>query len=619
MYKKYFSIILVIFSIFLIFSCDKKSQFIPEEYKPFISSISTPVEYKEIIPSHGGTPLPMPEILTRQQAMEDIRMFEYLWSTSYSGYEYWKFKGVNFESYFNDLRTYAGQKDSIRSIEFEQQLAGILKQIFDGHIYFTGHGYYQAYRHKSIYFCDILVDKSTSGKYKVIASQCEQVNAGDEFTQQDAENYLFKTLSPAGKQHYLVGIHSFDPISFHDLSFNGKIIRISFHGSRLKFARFRDPEPFYIRRRNNIPVVRVTGFGDQLYPQMKQFMNSANELKNEPVIIINLFYNGGGSSVFPQGFIRNLNGVVQWETSWANLYSPAITEYFYKYDLSSMPDISPIYRNLITHHKNMYPSYKKTPAKKWEFDATHDQKTHGSYKGKLIILANRRVLSAGEGMVGVSRSVKNSIVIGENTGGSAQFSSTCGYYLPHSKFVVNLPRQFILIPGLEECIGYLPDYWLDTHEPVEEVFKWLEEPENYQFSFSGSYSDLIRQISVSPVLPADLKIITPEPGIPKELAQYSGKWSGIWDGVLDNMLVVEKINENLEVEAIYAWGVAYQWNLNQPGWTRYSGRFENNTLILFDENTQTVITYRIQMDGSMQATFRRPGIFSRSILEKTIP
>ena len=72
---------------------------------------------------------------------------------------------------------------------------------------------------------------------------------------------------------------------------------------------------------------------------MKKFMESGNELRNESTIIVNLFYNGGGSSVFPQTFIQNLNGMSQWEIHWAMLTSPVVTEYFAKYDLSSMPDI----------------------------------------------------------------------------------------------------------------------------------------------------------------------------------------------------------------------------------------------------------------------------------------
>jgi hypothetical protein len=279
-----------------------------------------------------------------------------------------------------------------------------------------------------------------------------------------------------------------------------------------------------------------------------------------------------------------------------------------------MPDISSSYRNLISSHQKIHQYYRRTPVKSWEFASTDKQNAPGNYNGRLILLTNRRVLSAGEGMVGISRSLKNSIHIGENTGGSAQFSSTCGYYLPHSKFIANLPRQFILIPGLEECVGYLPDYWLDTVEPVKEVLNWLDNPDNYQFKYSVSYKKFQNKINVSPALPNDLKIISPGPKVPTSLKAFSGKWFGVADGILENMLVVEKIDDNLEVEAIYSWGVAYQWNLNQPGWRRFRGKFENQTLVLSDENDKLIITYRLNPDSTLNSTYQRPGIFSRSIL-----
>jgi len=598
------------------FGCDSKSNEIPPEFSSYINQNTLPIDYKEIIPSHGREKLPIPDYITKSQAMEDIQMFEYLLRTSYSGFDYWKYKGVDFESYFSDLKTFVQGKNKVYCYEFEKELSKILKQIYDGHINFVGLGYNQAYRHKSVYYCDVLVEKSEDGLFSVIDSQCDMVEIGDRFTQENKADYLFKTLSPTGKDHYLIGVFSFDEVRSHELSFNGKMVKISFHGSRLKYAKFNDPEPFYIERINNIPIVRVAGFADQLYPQMKNFMNSANDLINEKTIIINLFYNGGGSSVFPQGFIQNLNGSIQWETYWATLKSPAITQYYAKYDLTSMPEISPSFKNLIHRHQNLDNYYRSNPVKSWEFDATQDENRSGSYNGKLILLTNRRVLSAGEGMVGISRAVKNSIIIGENTGGSAQFSSTCGYYLPHSKFIANLPRQFIIIPGLEECIGYLPDYWLDTMEPVEEVINWLDDPENYQFKYSTTYREMKNKVNVSPVIPKDVEIIPPGSKVPNSHWAFSGKWSGVWDGILENMLVVEKIDDNLKVEAIYSWGVAYQWNLNEPGWHRYTGKIDKHTLVLSDETSKTTITYRLNQDGILTATFQRPGIFSRAILKK---
>ena len=214
------------------------------------------------------------------------------------------------------------------------------------------------------------------------------------------------------------------------------------------------------------------------------------------------------------------------------------------------------------------------------------------------------------------QSIRNRIVIGENTGGVAQFSSTCGYYLPNSKIILNLPRQLIFIPGLEECIGYLPDYWLDTVEPEEEVLKWLDDPENYQFRYSNSYSELLENMGVSVVLPEDVKIIVPGTEIPDSLAEFSGKWYGLSDGILEHLLVVEKISSNKDVDAIYAWGVAYQWNINEPGWKRYRGVFENDKLILTDNENNIKITYSINPDGTMYSLYERPGIYSHTELEK---
>ena len=74
---------------------DFQSQAIPEEYKNYIPKNPVPVSYKEIIPFHGGDKLKIPALVTKEQALEDIDMFEYLFSTSYAGYEYWESKGIN--------------------------------------------------------------------------------------------------------------------------------------------------------------------------------------------------------------------------------------------------------------------------------------------------------------------------------------------------------------------------------------------------------------------------------------------------------------------------------------------------------------------------------------------
>lgn len=604
------SIVTLCTIIFSFNSCNgyKNSIEIPEEFKSYIKTASDIIDYKEIIPFHGEEIEKIPLFITKNEAIEDIQMMEYLLSTSYSGFDYWKSKGVDFASYFTNLRDFAGRNDTINVETFENELSKILTGITDGHIAIDGLRYNWAYKHKDIYFCDILVEKTNDGLFKVIDTKFNNIKIGDLFSQKDGQKFLFKTLSPKDKNHYLIGTLSYHNIFSRQLSFNNKIITIPFHKTRLMYAKFDDSKPFYIERENDIPIVRVFSFSNNDYSYMKEFVNAGIALKSEKQIILNLSYNGGGSSVFPQDFIKNLNDISIWELSWAYLTSPAIIQYFATYDLNSKAARSPVFRNTIIMNSKKLQEYLKAPMKNWEFGRHYRSQSYGSYKGTLIILTNRGVLSAGESTIGYSKSVKNRIVIGENTGGVAQFSDVQNYYLPNSKIRIILPRQIFLIPDFEECVGFLPDLWLDSRNPVNEIINWLDDPESYQFKFECSYDEMLDKNNLAPILPAAAKIITPSLKLQKTIRSFSGKWFGITQGVLDQLLVVESINDNMEVNAIYSWGVAYQWGINQPGWERYSGTFKNQKLLLSNKENTVKITCLLNYDSTLDLTYKRSGI-----------
>jgi len=63
------------------------------------------------------------------------------------------------------------------------------------------------------------------------------------------------------------------------------------------------------------------------------------------------------------------------------------------------------------------------------------------------------------------------------------------------------------------------------------------------------------EISRNIPLPKNIKIVSPMPNIPIEVAAFSGRWEGTWEGVrpLDSILVVETI-EPEKAKVIYAWG-----------------------------------------------------------------
>jgi hypothetical protein len=119
--------------------------------------------------------------------------------------------------------------------------------------------------------------------------------------------------------------------------------------------------------------------------------------------------------------------------------------------------------------------------------------------------------------------------------------------------------------------------------------------------------------SVAP-LPSDVRIIPPEATVLQQLAAFSGKWSGVWDGILHHILVVEEITPPHAV-VIYAWGTAPQWQIAQPGWSRVQGEFVDGAL-KFSLRRPATVMYRLQPDGTLDATYEWAGGISRANLTR---
>ena len=266
--KRLISISLVV-STYTLISCDRNDQLhqIPRIFQPYIAQKSSSVAYKALATFQRSESPNIPESISVDEALNDIDMLEYLVTTSYSGYEYWEKMGVDFEAYFDRLRSFVHEKQIIDTYALEEAISSILEQFRDGHISFVGEGYHGAYHHKAVYYSDVLIEKTSDGQYEVINSKNRVVETGSIFTELAPETYLFQTLSAPGKDQYLLGVFSYKMISNMELSFNGNLLDVPFHKSRLLNARFEDHSQYYITQKNDIPVLRITGFADALYPQ----------------------------------------------------------------------------------------------------------------------------------------------------------------------------------------------------------------------------------------------------------------------------------------------------------------------------------------------------------------
>lgn len=130
--------------------------------------------------------------------------------------------------------------------------------------------------------------------------------------------------------------------------------------------------------------------------------------------------------------------------------------------------------------------------------------------------------------------------------------------------------------------------------------------ENFSGRFAGFLLTILALAFISGCatvqLPADMKVMSPAPHLPKEIAAFSGKWTGNWDGQLDHVLVVEELDAQ-EARVIYAWGSGtFPWGKTPSGWTRVSGEITGEELKLRVPHTGATVIYRMEADGTLAAT-----------------
>lgn len=495
--NNYIAIVLLgILSVSMI-SCGQSNKNIPVEFQDYVMNKSTKAEYKKVYPQTVEEMLnykfaPCPDSISKKQAMEDIEQFEYLLETAFSGREYWEKQGCDFNEIYSKLNEFVGNKEIICVLDLENYMYSLLKgKILDSHFSIRGHKYHGFTKQKRIYFADILLNKNRGGRFIVIDSRVESVSVGSVFNDKDRENYVFKTLSPKGSEHYLVGNWSYEKITEMNLYFDGKSTSVPFHTTRLKEAKFSKKPIFKVDTIENIPVVRSSTFMNpkENIPLLTAFEEYGKNLKNEEKFILNICNNDGGSSIHPLHFVQNFNTTVDAKDFTAFLFSPSISQMYAQAVISDYPEIFEQpgveeYRNEVLKHQELLEQYKKNPKKEWEFKIDTSISQQGTYKGTMVVLMNRNTESSGETAVYYSKSVKNAISVGENTYGAGMFSPAMKYYLPNSKICMQIAHHIDFIPGFQESIGFIPDYWLDSDYPVEEIVKWLNNPETYQFKFS---------------------------------------------------------------------------------------------------------------------------------------
>ena len=106
-------------------------------------------------------------------------------------------------------------------------------------------------------------------------------------------------------------------------------------------------------------------------------------------------------------------------------------------------------------------------------------------------------------------------------------------------------------------------------------------------------------------LPEYVKVLPPDPSLPRELAKFSGKWSGAWywDGayIADSLIVVEKIDKQSAM-VFYAGIGRSERMLGQKWGSRYRAELIDGDLVFaLGGSYATVIKLRVDASNVMHA------------------
>ena len=441
-----------------------------------------PVPEEPLPPQPEAKPAPPPETLTAAEAASDLAALHEHLRPNYAAQDdaAWRLagRGSSWEEYNRAFARRSGERPEWTLPAFAELLAEYLSIYQDRHLRITRRfadgGQEQTYTMPghSPHFTDLRVHE-TDGRMVVTDAPeglahlrgMEVVGLpviGTPTTFQPGEVCLFPTLpSEPGRREFLVGLLSSDPAPDEAIiSVRGasgmppdvQELRLPLHRGRARFEiadwdAFMKASPWSLRL-DPLPVLavrRMWGDGFEGLPE------TALKLRDLPLVILDLRANGGGSDTHA------------WD--WARHFSDQPLR---------------MYAGAANLHMG-----ETDPLRRWESsvvgwgsegpDAT--DLALAPYHGRLFVLIDNGVASSGESFATIAMEMAGAVLLGENTAGFGGYGNVNQHFeLPHSLLQVRYGYTKFVNAGraFREAVGFFPDYWLDTGNPVGAIARYLD-------------------------------------------------------------------------------------------------------------------------------------------------
>jgi len=400
-------------------------------------------------------------------AVTDVERFFYLLEHGYCGYGYFR-QVHSFETARTEILEELGTRERWRVRDLAELIRRHLDFITDchlklGHVQFAGH---QDFRFSAE---PVLTERA--GTYYIGATTDDQeiVSVND----RNPREFVFRSLDAAGLPVLILGTLSASPPEpLRVVTRRGGVESEQTYD--LREAVLKRSDLFRRFEHSGIPVVRIRTFSDHHVDQIEGFLRSAEELRGEPCVVVDLRRNGGGNTRWPREWIHRFTGQ---DPQMNQVLSELVTrtalvgQANYQTWLAAGPGRS-IRDRLKQEHDRLatrITAFNQGGAQPYWQAPYIPQRPSIANETTLVVIIDRAVASSGEGMISfLQDQVENVVLVGENTRGALVFGHVTAHRLPESGLIAFLPVKLNVAMDLQfrEERGFDPDYWVPADDAL---------------------------------------------------------------------------------------------------------------------------------------------------------
>lgn len=371
---------------------------------------------------------------TGAEAAEDVRTYFALLSTAYGGYDYFGGDEV-FLPLRDQLVAEVADREQVTGRTLGNLISGTLAPVVaDGHFQILGKPLDGGQARSMYYVPDLWLDD--------VAGQDPA--------------WVKPTIGPDGALTHCFAALAADPAELPDrATVNGEDLRLNWKKAAPSST---DRTAYRVDRVEGVPVLtcRTLTAGDETRRDLERLASSGGKMSDEPVLVVDLRGNNGGSDNYASAWFEGYTGVPpQEKRSWAQRCSPAFLAYC-ESDSQYEGDLGPFRERLGS----------------WYGIAPQDL-VRAEGNGLCFVLADRDTVSAGEDFIMYFRTMDRVVIVGSNTKGAMLSGNICTFYLPHSGVPIQFGTGLSFTDSLEnrDRVGFLPDLWVPPEDALDAVLR----------------------------------------------------------------------------------------------------------------------------------------------------